>query len=224
MPFHVYFASNWKDFVNDQRIFPAQYGFGFTESGAPRLPEKVLPNALRIIDDAILPKTIPGTAAIKALAQQCSKGCLLDFERTPTQTHMAIIRSISMELSDVPFLVAAERFAPFCTSALPLVTPPPRCSNWRSFAAQNGARYPKGWVLELIPNAYSVQMPFSAQSGGMLQDALCRYQQNGKTIRYYDTYETLSQKLMLAQKHACRAAIGLLRDLRPLLKSDSYFQ
>lgn len=220
MPFHVYFASNWKDSVNDQRILPAQYGFGFTESGALRLPEKLLPNALRIIDDAILPKAMPDAAVLRDLAQQCSNGCFFDFERAPTQMHTAIIRSLSRELSGIPLLVAAERFAPLCTSVLPIVAPPPRCTNWRSFASQTAARYPKGWVLELIPNAYSVQMPFSAQSSGRLQDALCCYQQTGKTIRYFDTYETLSQKLALAQEYACRAAIGLLKELQPLLQSS----
>ena len=219
MPFHVYFASNWKESVNDQRIFPAQYGFGFTESGAPRLPEKLLPDALRIIDDAILPKAVPDAAAFRQLAHQCSKGFFFDFERTPTQMHTAMLRGLSQELSDIPLLIAAERFAPLCTSVLPLVTPPPRCANWLSFAAQTGAHYPKGWVLELIPYAYSVQMPFAAQSSGRLQDALCCYRQTGKKIRYFDTYETLSQKLAIAQEHACCAAIGLLKDLQPLLQS-----
>lgn len=223
MPFHVYFASNWKDSVNDQRIFPAQYGFGFTENGALRLPEKLLPDALRIIDDAILPRTVPDAAALSRLALQCSKGCFFDFERAPTQMHTAIIRGLSQKLSDTPLMVAAERFVPLCASLLPLVSPPPRCTNWRDFAAKNGARYPKGWVLELIPNAYSVQMPLSAQSSGRLEDALCCYRQTGKTIRYYDTYETLSQKLALAREHACCAAIGLLKDLQPLLQSNSAF-
>lgn len=215
MSFRVYFASNWKDSVNDPRIFPAQFGFGFTESGAPRLPQAVLPDALRILDDAILPKNVPEEAAFAHLARLCETGCLLDFERAPSQAHAAIVRRLAARLRGVPLFAAPERFLSLCPSLLPLVTPPAQCSNWRNFAAETGKRYPKGWLLELIPCKYSVQMPFPAQSSGILQDALCHYRQSGRTIRYYDTPETLSQKLALVQKNGCRAAIGLLQELQP---------
>lgn len=218
MSFRVYFASNWKDSVNDARIFPAQFGFGFSESGLPRLPQTVLPDALRILDDAILPKKAPDDAAIARLANLCQAGCLLDFERAPSQTHAAIVHRLSRELNGVTMFVSPERFLSLSSSLLPLVTPPPRCSNWKDFITEVGQRYPRGWVLELIPCRYSVQMPFPDQSSGLLQDALCRYRQSGRTIQYYDTPETLSQKLMLAQKNACLSAIGLLEELRPFQK------
>ena len=219
MSFHVYFASNWKDSVNDPRIFPAQFGYGFTESGMPRFPEKAISDALRILDDAILPKRIPDTAAIARLAQQCGNGCFFDFERAPTQIHAAIIRKLSHELRG-QLLFAAERFMPLSSSLLPLVTAPQRCTNWQRFAMQTGAHYPKGWVLELIPCNDSVQMPLGAQGSGKLRDALCCYQQRGKTIRYFDTWETLSQKMILARENGCRAAIGLLEELQPLMQLE----
>ena len=219
MSFRVYFASNWKDSVNDPRIFPAQFGFGFTESGMPRLPDNVLPDALRILDDAMMPKQMPDTEAIGKLAHHCGNGCFFDFERVPTKMHTAIIHGLSQELRGLP-LFAAERFMPMCTSLLPLVTPPQRCANWKRFAAQTGARYPKGWALELIPGRYSVQMPFFSNSSGKITDALCCYRQEGKTAQYFDTSETLLEKLALARENGCCAAIGLLEELQPLLRAE----
>lgn len=216
MSFPVYFALNWKESVNDPKIFPAQYGFGFTQSGALRLPERVLPNALRIIDDAILPKSVPDAAAMKQLAGLCGKGCLFDFERTPTQMHAAILLSLSPMLKHIPLLAAPKGYLALEPSLLPLLSPPPRCSNWRSFVVQAGASFPRGWMLEIIPCSYEVEMPFPAQSSGVLADALCCYRQKGKTTFYYDTQKTLEKKLYLAGENGCRAAIGLYQELQKL--------
>ena len=213
MPFRVYLGLNWKESVNDPRIFPAQYGFGFTDSGALRLPKKTLPDMLRIIDDAVLPKTVPDASTIEQLARLCSKGCLLDFERKPTQMHAAIILGLSQRLHGVPLFAAPARFLHLASSLLPLVTPPQQCTNWRDFVTQIGKRYPKGWMLELIPCKYTVHMPFSTQNSGELEDALCCFDQSDRMITYYDTKKTLEKKLILAQKNACRSAIGLYREL-----------
>ncbi len=218
MSFPVYFALNWKESVNDPRIFPAQYGFGFTESGVLRLPQKIIPAALRIIDDAVLPENVPDAATIRQLADLCGKGCLLDFERTPTQIHAAILYGLSQYCKKLPLFAAPERYLRLQPSLLPLVSPPPRCANWREFVIQTGKRYPNGWMLELIPCKYSVQMPFSAQNSGDLADALCCYRQTGRTIRYFDTSATIEKKLTAAMQHSCRAAIGIYRELSGVMK------
>lgn len=217
MSFPVYFALNWKESVNDPRIFPAQYGFGFTESGTLRLPQKVIPDALRIIDDAVLPKNVPDAAAIRQIAALCSHGCLLDFERAPTQMHAAILLGLSKYCKKLPLFAAPEQYLRLQPSMLPLITPPPRCTNWQQFVTQTGKRHPKGWMLELIPCKYSVEMPFSAQNRGELADALCCYCQTGRTIRYFDTPKTLEKKIILAMQHTCRAAIGIYQELSTVM-------
>ena len=213
MPFPVYFASNWKESVNDPRVLPAQYGFGFTQSGTLRLPERTVPNALRIIDDAILPARTPDSAAFAQLASLCKNGCLFDFERKPTPMHTAILRALAALLKEIPLFSAPERFMSVCPSLLPLVTTPPGCASWTDFVTQAGKRHPNGWALELIPRNDSVQLPFAAQSSGELRDAMCRYRQNGRTAEYYDTRQTVARKLSLARANGCRACVGLASEL-----------
>lgn len=218
MSFPVYFALNWKESVNDPRIFPAQYGFGFTEGGVLRLPNKIIPDALRIIDDAVLPKDAPNTMTIGQLADLCEKGCLLDFERAPSRMHAAILLGLSQHCRGFPLFAAPERYLRLLPSLLPLVSPPTRCANWKEFVIQAEQRHPNGWMLELIPCKYSVQMPFSAQNSGELTDALCCYRQAGRTIRYFDTPKTLEKKLTAAMLHSCRAAIGIYQELSTVIK------
>lgn len=213
MPFPVYFASNWKESVNDPRVLPAQYGFGFLQDGALRLPERMIPGALRIVDDAVLPTRAPEQASLAQLASLCKNGCLLDFERKPTPVHAAILRALAPLLEGAPLFSAPERFLEVCPDLLPLVTTPDRCANWTDFVTQAGKRHPNGWVLELIPRNDSVQLPFAAQSSGELRDAMCRYRQNGRTAEYYDTRQTVARKLSLARANGCRACVGLASEL-----------
>ena len=216
MPFPVYFASNWKESVNDPRVLPAQYGFGFTRDGVLRLPERTVPNALRIVDDAILPERMPDAAAFARLASLCKNGCLLDFERRPTPVHAAILRALAPLLDGAPLFSAPERFLNVCPALVPLVTTPDRCANWKDFVSQAGKRHPNGWVLELIPRKDTVRLPFAAQSSGELRDAVCRYRQSGQMAEYFDTRQTVAQKLTLARAGGCRACIGLASELAAL--------
>ena len=213
MPFPVYFASNWKESVNDPRVLPAQYGFGFMPDGALRLPERMIPGALRIVDDAVLPTRAPEQASLAQLASLCKSGCLLDFERKPTPVHAAILRALAALLDGAPLFSAPERFLEVCPALVPLVTTPDRCANWADFVSQAGKRHPNGWVLELIPRKDSVRLPFAAQSSGELRDAVCRYRQSGQTAEYFDTRQTVAQKLTLARASGCRACIGLASEL-----------
>lgn len=213
MPFPVYFASNWKESVNDPRVLPAQYGFGFMQDGALRLPEQMIPGALRIVDDAVLPTRAPEQASLAQLASLCKSGCLLDFERKPTPVHAAILRALAALLDGAPLFSAPERFLVVCPELLPLVTTPDRCANWADFVSQASKRHPNGWALELIPRKDSVRLPFAAQSSGELRDAVCRYRQNGQTAEYFDTRQTVAQKLTLARASGCRACIGLATEL-----------
>ena len=51
--------------------------------------------------------------------------------------------------------------------------------------------------------------------GGMLPAALCSCEKSPAGLRYFDTPESLRQKLAHAAAHGCRCAIGLWQELQP---------
>ena len=51
--------------------------------------------------------------------------------------------------------------------------------------------------------------------GGMLPAAQCNCEKSPAGLRYFDTPESLRQKLAHAAAHGCRCAIGLWQELQP---------
>ena len=49
----------------------------------------------------------------------------------------------------------------------------------------------------------------------MLPAALCSCEKSPAGLRYFDTPESLRQKLAHAAAHGCRCAIGLWQELQP---------
>lgn len=216
MSIPLYLAYDWKESVNNWIPPAAQLGFGFFADGSPRLPEQTLPDALTVIDDAVLPeKVLP--AALERLAAHCRNGCLLDFERKPNAAHRAILLGLAGLLADVPLFAVPERFSALYPRALPFVTQPRQCASWSDFARRTQRQYPNGWMLEIFPCSYTAKMPFAKTQSGFLESAVCCYRQSGASIRYYDTMQTLRNKLEIAERHGCRAAVGLYCELSPLM-------
>lgn len=216
MSIPLYFAVNWKDSVNNSNIRFAQCGFGFRADGSLRLPESLLAGAPAVIDDAILPRDAPEAAVYARLASLCKSGCLLDFERPYCRLHQTLIAELSQRLVRQTLFAVPERYCRGLTRPLPLVTQPRRCPNWETFLRETQARHPQGWMLELIPVDYSVKLPVAAVQSGFLSDAVCCYRQEGKQAHYFDTQNTVAQKLTAARRYGCKAAIGLYQELRKL--------
>lgn len=183
----------------------AQVGFGFYPNGSVRLPERIVPDAVAVIDDRFLPKI--SDSAMLQLKSKISHGCILDFEREMNEKHLRLMQ----KLADQRIIALPERFSQKMPQALPIVSCPEPCNSWLQFAKAAHERHPKGWMLELIP-WHQVKAGNGSQAEGFLQNSVCRFRRTEKGIVYYDTAETLRQKLAVAQTHGCRAAIALHSD------------
>ena len=84
-----------------------------------------------------------------------------------------------------------------------------------SLSARFKRRFPNGWALELTPWAAELPAPPLPYPGGMLPAALCSCEKSPAGLRYFDTPESLRQKLAHAAAHGCRCAIGLWQELQP---------
>lgn len=213
MSIPLYFALSWKDSAERGKTLWAQFGYGLTADGAVRQPERRMDGALAIVDDATLPKDPPDEWTLRCLRSLCQNGCFLDFEQTPQPIHTALLLDLARELPAQTLLAAPEHVCRGQRRILPVVTQPARCPSWEAFVMDAGQRHAGGWMLELVPCSYTVQLPFCANQTRLLPDALCFCSQSGTRAHYYDNQETVRRKLTLAEKYGCRAAIGLYDEL-----------
>lgn len=206
----LYFAANWKQFVYSPGKRWAQTGFGVTTGGALRLPQERIPDALCVIDDREVPADPVSDELLQALAEQCRSGCFLDFERPPLPFHAALLAA----LAQVTPLLVAQRFASGPVQALAVISCPQPCNSWAHFCRERAARWPGGWALEVTPWQHSVRSQLRcAAMPRFLPGALCRCRSGADGPVYYDDRETLLQKLAVAERYGCRAAIGLAEEL-----------
>ena len=202
----LYFADIWKDFQKNTEFSPAQLGYGLQEDGSARISRAPL-SVLCVIDDAV--NVMPQESALDELASFCKHGCVLDFERSCTRSHIALMQGLRKRVEG--FFAVPARFLCHCPSAIPVVSCPKPCNHWRSWVQTVQRHYPKGWMLELTPWKHISPCHMHA-SQGQLKGALCRYQCEGGITQYYDTKQTLREKMSLAEAHGCKAVIGLYQE------------
>lgn len=187
----------------------AQLGFGFREDGSPRFPDRFIPGAAAVINDNILPVKAPEPAVLDRLAEACENGCFLDFERPISEVSAAIAVGLQQRLNGkmtVP--QALHSLCPDADAQIPGLL----CNNWEAYVQKAHATNGDQWVLEVIPWDKRIQMPFSESKEGCLHAAVCRYRFKDGTAHYYDTDETIMQKLAVAERYGCQAGIVLLRE------------
>ncbi len=202
----LYFADIWKDFQKNTEFSPAQLGYGLQEDGSARISCAPL-SVLCVIDDAV--NVMPQESALDDLASLCKHGCVLDFERSCTRSHIALMKGLHTRVEG--FFAVPARFLCHCPYALPIVSCPKPCNHWRSWVQTVQRHYPKGWMLELTPWKHISPCHMQA-SHGQLKGALCRYQCEGGITQYFDTKQTLREKMRLAEAHGCKAVIGLYQE------------
>ncbi len=206
MSIQCYLADIWKDFRKNEEFSYAQLGYGLQEDGSARISHAPLPVPC-VIDDAVI--VMPQEASLDALAALCKNGCILDFERPCTRAHIALIHGLRKRVRG--FFAMPVRFLCHCPSAIPIVACVKPCNHWRSWVQNVQRHYPKGWLLELTPWRH-ISPCHMQESQGLLKGALCRYQCDGGITQYYDTKQTLREKISLAEAHGCKAVIGLYQE------------
>ena len=209
MSIPVYLAINHEETVNHPPKLLCQTGYGFHSNGSVRTPVKIISNTVAVIDDFYLPNFSP--SAIHLLRDKISNGCILDFERRPTQLHKKLIQT----LQDKKIIALPAEFHAFAPTALPILNCLELCNNWSEFLKKAHSRFPNGWMLELTPWQH-LREGKQNSSAGYLPHALCRYRQKEKQILYYDTKETLSKKISAAEGFNCKAVIVLYSDVKSL--------
>ena len=210
MSIPCYFAENWKESVNKGNFFYAQTGFGLYSDGSARLNPCSFP-ALSVIDDAVLP--LPKEESITALAEHCHNGVCLDFAKSVQTAHIILLSGLQRRCTGL-FTVPA-RFLPYAPKALPMVSCPRPCNSWLSFAQGCRQRFSKGWILELTPWRH-ISPCHMKQAAGRLKSALCEYRCERGITQYYDTKDTLREKIKYAEANGCIAVIGLYSEWEAL--------
>ena len=188
----------------------AQLGFGFYPNGSVRIPRKILPKAVAVVDDLYIPNF--NQSAIEMLKSKLPNGCIFDFERKMTPQHSKLVKAISNVIA-----LPAE-FHTLAPKALPIVSCAEPCNRWLSFLQETQKAFPRGWMLEITPWSRKISGN-ATKKEGFLQNAVCRYKYEDGELLYYDTKQTIAQKLTLAQNYGCRGAIGLLDELKALPQS-----
>lgn len=214
MPIPLYFAMNWKESVNSPPSLRAQLGFGFGADGTLLLPERQLDAAPIVLNDATEPAQDIRTETMQALAARARYGCICDFERPCTHAHLALLEALRSALPPGALFVLPERYYARFPHGRALVSPGQLVPNWECFCRQAQKRYADGWFLELEPCDLRFRAPVAQSRQGTLSGCLCAFFQDGTQIRYYDTAETISQKLALAASCGCVAGLALYREWR----------
>jgi hypothetical protein len=214
----LYFALTSKEIPQKRSSHTAALtGFGFEANGGVRIPENAAlsDDIMAVIDDAAIPAQDVNSAEIEKLASFCSQaGCFLDFVKPVSAFHVAVILGIRRLLPQMPLWIPA-RYHHFAPEALCVVTQVQPCNHWERFVQRMQKTYGK-WCLEVTPWNAAFFLPKVKNRAGYLQHSCCNYAHDGELCRYFDTSDTLKQKLALAEAHGCAGAIGLYRELTEL--------
>lgn len=209
MSMPLYLAVNDEEFIKNGKFHLAQTGFGFYPNGFVRLPKRIISGSVAIIDDLYLPNF--SSSAAQMLKSKLPNGCILDFERKVSSIHKKLIQM----LTGIKIIALPAAYHALSPSSYPIISCPEPCNSWRQFITDMQNKFPRGWMLEIVPWKQLIEGK-AKNAEGMLASALCRYRtENGKLL-YFDTKETIRQKLQLAQMQGCKGVIGLYRELKEL--------
>lgn len=211
IPFYFAMEENEAELPAGSRF--AQLGYGFHEDGSLRIPARKIPGAAAVIDDNIVPAKAPEPAVLDHLAEVCGNGCFLDFERPINEIGAAVAVGLRQRLNEkmtVP--PALHRLCPKADVQIPGLL----CNNWESFVRRVQAKYGDRWILEVIPWDKRIKAPYTEVQDGCLQTAVCHYCVKAGGVHYYDTEETIRQKLAVAERNGCQAGIILLREFKQI--------
>lgn len=219
MSIPLYFAADCEEIVtiSDEHL-RALTGFGVFSDGSVRTPPVSLP-ALAVIDDAFLSRKLPDEQVLDTLAAACGLGCFFDFVRPIAGLHRALVYGLQERLSQAVPIFLPEAYHALAPSSVCVLSRAAPCNYWARYLAEKRTAYPAGWCLELIPWSRTFLRCGRAAEARQLPYACCEMEAYEGVLRYFDTPETLQQRLAIAEEHGCIAAIGLYRELKGLVNN-----
>ena len=139
----LYLAADCEEIVTISENQPrALTGCGVFADGSARIPDLHV-EALRVIDDAVVPERLPDEAVLDTLAEGCAQGCFFDFLRKPTEFHRALLDGLKKRLPEnAPFFVP-QRYLTLAPQAVCVLSPtlPQNC--WEALPFRRKPNIPK---------------------------------------------------------------------------------
>ena len=216
MSINLYFIGNCKDFMTYPTFRSLSYGWGINKNGGIRRPNENPTATPIVIDDSI---ALPVSAeSLTELADCCGYGCILDFERQYSPFHAALI-SVLQKARVGPIWIPAN-YTKHCPEAIPLVLTELPHNSWKNYCISLERTYHTGWALEYHP--VRISKPSSASSCSarrvLLRNALCITESNNGQIHYFDTVETIMEKIRIAEQYGCKGIIAIADEWKALRK------
>ena len=216
MSIPLYFAADCEEIVTiSDRHDCALTGYGVFPDGSVRTPPETVP-ALAVIDDAFLSKHTPDEAVLDTLAAACGQGCFFDFVRPMAALHRALVSGFQKRLPRTVPMFLPEAYHSLAPNSICVLSRAAPCNHWARYLAEKSAACPAGWCLELIPWSRTFPQRTKTTEARHLPYACCEMEAHGGELRYFDTPDTLRQRLAIAEKYGCCAAVGLYRELKAL--------
>ena len=206
MSIPLYFVTNCNESVPFTGSVPIHYSCGVTSTGELRLPKAPQSSVPLLFDDSYT--VMPTENCLKKLRSLCQNGCILDFERPTGDFHKYILQRLKewkIELLWLP-----ERLASYSSSAFITVSQSLPHNSFRQFCRSLQQRYPNRWCLELQPVNWEKRLNFPQKEREFyVEEAACMCRIRGNTVHYYDTKQSLTKKLRIAEECGCRGAVAL---------------
>lgn len=228
----LYFAIFSKEiFQYPENSHPiAAIGCTFDPVSGQIVRESAFSADMLVVDDQVLPQTgKPASYArslLPLLKQAGAARVMFDFERPANTFCTQFLTELAGQLPEQLVQIVPPAYATLCPNALVMASGT-LCNSWRHFCARQQETYGQRWCLELVPWNYQIQqnrrtrcthaqisrLNFTARSRN--PNALCITSQTEDTNYLFDTTDTLTEKLQLAQQYGCQLAVGLYEELEP---------
>ncbi len=206
MSIPLYLGTNCKESVTLSGARALSIGCGLTKNGEFRRAQNFWSGTPLLLDDAVI--ATPTGKCWEEIRSLSAKGCILDFERSPGPFHSQFIQGLlRMNISPLWLPKAYISFAPKAIALVPHNLPH---NSWRQYCQGVEKQYGRRWALELQPIKWEKKLPQKQSNREFfLKEALCQCKIQENRILYYDSAQSLLQKLRIAEDHGCQGAIAL---------------
>lgn len=233
----LYFAIFSKEFLKyPENAHPiAATGCTFDPAGGRIIRENTFSADMLVVDDQVLPENGAAESCahslLQLLEQSGAASVMFDFERPVNAFCTQFLSELAGQLPQQMIQIVPPAYTAILPPALALASGSP-CNSWRNFCAKQQKAYGQRWCLELVPWNYRVgqnvrtrctgrqisQLNFTAKCRNA--NALCVTGRTENANYLFDTADTLTEKLQVAQQYGCQLAVGLYDELEPYFPAE----
>lgn len=216
MSIDLYLIGNCKEIMTFPQAKAISYGWGMDHRGNLRKPDIWNAEAPIVIDDSIT-----GSVSVRFLSEllpYCKQGCILDLERKPSRFHNSLL--FAMEQNHISPLWVPVAYCRNTTQAYKMVVSDLPHNSWRQFCTSQLKKGDEKWVLEYHPLQITKKLTYAKKSDRsfFLEEAVCMIKNEDRQVLYYDTADTVKEKLRIAEQCGCCGVIGIAEEWKSLKK------